>query len=47
LLKQGNVTLARTKTYNLILEDVAGDLLEKLEMYLGIILERVNEIEAK
>ncbi|KAJ7273592.1 regulator of Vps4 activity in the MVB pathway-domain-containing protein [Mycena haematopus] len=45
LLQQGNVGLARAKAQNLIQEDVAGDLLETLEMHIGVLLEHFNEIE--
>ncbi|KAJ7343602.1 regulator of Vps4 activity in the MVB pathway-domain-containing protein [Mycena albidolilacea] len=45
LLQQGNVGLARAKAQNLIQEDVAGDLLERLEMHIGVLLEHFNEID--
>ncbi|THU86443.1 hypothetical protein K435DRAFT_822154 [Dendrothele bispora CBS 962.96] len=45
LLQQGDVGLARIKAQNLIQEDAFGDLLEMLEMQLGILLERFNEVE--
>ncbi|KAF7363337.1 DUF292-domain-containing protein [Mycena sanguinolenta] len=45
LLQQGNVPLARAKAQNLIQEDVAGDLLETLEMHIGILLEHFTEID--
>ncbi|KAJ6455699.1 regulator of Vps4 activity in the MVB pathway-domain-containing protein [Mycena sanguinolenta] len=45
LLQQGNVPLARAKAQNLIQEDVAGDLLETLEMHIGILLEHFNEVD--
>ncbi|KAF8212364.1 regulator of Vps4 activity in the MVB pathway-domain-containing protein [Mycena galopus ATCC 62051] len=45
VLQQGNVGLARAKAQNLIQEDVAGDLLEILEMHIGVLLEHFNEID--
>ncbi|KAK7014965.1 DUF292-domain-containing protein [Favolaschia claudopus] len=46
LLQQGNVGLARAKAQNLIQEDgVAGDLLEILEMHIGVLLEHFAEID--
>ncbi|KAJ7046656.1 regulator of Vps4 activity in the MVB pathway-domain-containing protein [Mycena alexandri] len=45
LLQQGNVGLARAKAQNLIQEDVAGDLLEILEMHIGVLLEHFTEID--
>ncbi|KAJ7156093.1 regulator of Vps4 activity in the MVB pathway-domain-containing protein [Mycena crocata] len=45
LLQQNNVGLARAKAQNLIQEDVSGDLLEILEMHVGVILEHFAEID--
>lgn len=45
LLQQGDVALARVKAQNLIKEDTMGDLLEVLEMYVGIILEKFADLE--
>ncbi|KAJ6596779.1 regulator of Vps4 activity in the MVB pathway-domain-containing protein [Mycena vulgaris] len=45
VLQQGNVGLARAKAQNLIQEDVAGDLLEILEMHVGVLLEHFTEID--
>ncbi|KAJ6547443.1 regulator of Vps4 activity in the MVB pathway-domain-containing protein [Mycena capillaripes] len=45
LLQQGNVGLARTKAQNLIQEDVSSDLLEILEMHIGVVLEHFTEID--
>ncbi|KAJ7452536.1 regulator of Vps4 activity in the MVB pathway-domain-containing protein [Mycena galericulata] len=45
LLQQGNIALARAKAQNLIQEDVSGDLLEILEMHIGVLLEHFNEID--
>ncbi|KAL0947036.1 hypothetical protein HGRIS_013178 [Hohenbuehelia grisea] len=47
LLQQGDVGLARAKAHNLIQEDAHGDLLEVLEMYVGLLLEHFSEIEHK
>lgn len=47
LLQQGNVGLARAKAQNLIHEDSVGDLLEALEMHVGLIIEHFGEIEQK
>ncbi|KAJ7172601.1 regulator of Vps4 activity in the MVB pathway-domain-containing protein [Mycena filopes] len=45
LLQQGNVGLARAKAQNLIQEDVTGDMLEILEMHIGVLLEHFAEID--
>ncbi|KAJ7685069.1 regulator of Vps4 activity in the MVB pathway-domain-containing protein [Mycena polygramma] len=45
LLQQGNVGLARAKAQNLIQEDVSGDLLEILEMHIGVMLEHFTELD--
>ncbi|KAJ6630677.1 regulator of Vps4 activity in the MVB pathway-domain-containing protein [Mycena sp. CBHHK59/15] len=45
LLQQGNIGLARAKAQNLIQEDVSGDLLEILEMHIGVLLEHFTEID--
>ncbi|KAJ7285961.1 regulator of Vps4 activity in the MVB pathway-domain-containing protein [Mycena rebaudengoi] len=45
LLQQGNIGLARAKAQNLIQEDVSGDLLEMLEMHVGVLLEHFSEID--
>jgi hypothetical protein len=47
LLQQGNVGLARAKAQNLIHEDAVGDLLEALEMHVGLIVEHFSEIKEK
>lgn len=47
LLQQGNVGLARAKAQNLIQEDALGDLLEVLELHVGLILEHLHEIDQK
>ncbi|EGN95384.1 hypothetical protein SERLA73DRAFT_112852 [Serpula lacrymans var. lacrymans S7.3] len=45
LLNKGNVSVARAKTQNLLHDDAIGDVLEVLEMQVGVILERFGELE--
>ncbi|KAF5391263.1 hypothetical protein D9757_001983 [Collybiopsis confluens] len=45
LLEQGNVGLARVKAQNLFQEDILGDVLEILEMHVGVILEHISELD--
>ncbi|KAJ7632505.1 regulator of Vps4 activity in the MVB pathway-domain-containing protein [Roridomyces roridus] len=45
LLQQGNITLARAKAQGLIQDDVSGNLLELLEMHVGVLLEHFAEID--
>ncbi|KAJ7063188.1 regulator of Vps4 activity in the MVB pathway-domain-containing protein [Mycena amicta] len=45
LLHRREVGLARTKAQNLMSEDQVGDLLENLEMQLGILLEHFAEVD--
>ncbi|KAF9242094.1 regulator of Vps4 activity in the MVB pathway-domain-containing protein [Melanogaster broomeanus] len=45
LLTQGNLALARAKAANLIQEDVMGDLLEELEMLVGVVGSHAGELE--
>ncbi|KAJ4488065.1 regulator of Vps4 activity in the MVB pathway-domain-containing protein [Lentinula aciculospora] len=45
LLQQGNIGLARMKAQNLFQEDIQGDVLEMLEMHIGVILEHIMELE--
>lgn len=47
LLQQGNLGLARAKAHKLIQEDALGDLLEVLEMHVGLILEHFGEIDQR
>lgn len=47
LLQQGNVGLARAKAQKLVREDIYGDLLQTLEMLVGVILEHISELERK
>ncbi|KAL1745655.1 regulator of Vps4 activity in the MVB pathway-domain-containing protein [Schizophyllum fasciatum] len=44
LLQQGNVMIARAKAQKLIHEDVSGDILEMLEMCIGVLVEHFNEL---
>ncbi|KAA1472486.1 hypothetical protein DENSPDRAFT_821369 [Dentipellis sp. KUC8613] len=46
LLQQGNVMLARAKAQKLIHDDVLGDVLEILEMQIGVLLERFGELDS-
>jgi hypothetical protein len=45
LVQQGNVLLAREKAEKLIQEEGFNDVLEAVEMQLGVILERFQELE--
>lgn len=47
MLEANHVSLARAKAQNLIEEDATGDLLEALEMHLGLILEHFQELEPR
>jgi hypothetical protein len=47
LLQQGNVGIARAKAQHLIHEDVVGNLLEALEMHVGLILEHFSDIKKR
>jgi hypothetical protein len=47
LLQQGNIVLARARAHKLIQEDAAGDLLEVLQVYIGIILEHFEDLERR
>ena len=47
LLYQGNIALARAKAQKLIREDVKSDLLQTLEMHVGVILGHLNELERR
>ncbi|KAI0636797.1 regulator of Vps4 activity in the MVB pathway-domain-containing protein [Trametes polyzona] len=45
LLQQGNIALARAKAQKQMREDVKGNLMQMLEMHLGVILGHLNELE--
>ncbi len=45
LLQQGNETLARAKAQRLIQDEIMGDLLQSLEVQIGVILEHFSELE--
>ncbi|KAF8894569.1 regulator of Vps4 activity in the MVB pathway-domain-containing protein [Infundibulicybe gibba] len=47
LLQQRHVALARAKAQKLIQDEVLGDILEMLEMHIGVILEHFNELEQR
>lgn len=47
LLRQGNIGLARAKAEGVIKDEIHSDLLQTLEMYLGVVLEQFAEIEKK
>ena len=47
LLQQGNIALARAKAQKLMREDVRSDLLQTLEMQVGIILEHAGDLERR
>ncbi|KAH9043296.1 regulator of Vps4 activity in the MVB pathway-domain-containing protein [Lactarius pseudohatsudake] len=46
LLQQGNETLARAKAQRLIQDEIMGNLLENLEMQIGVVLERFSELDS-
>ena len=45
LLSQRSVTLARAKAQKLIRDEIVGDMLEHLEMLLGVLSERIAELD--
>ncbi|KAI0831488.1 regulator of Vps4 activity in the MVB pathway-domain-containing protein [Trametes gibbosa] len=45
LLQQGNIAMARAKSQKQMREDVLGNLMQMLEMHLGVILGHLNELE--
>jgi hypothetical protein len=45
LLSQRSVTLARAKAQKLIHDEIVGDMLEHLEMLLGVLSERIAELD--
>lgn len=47
LLQQGNIALARAKAQKQMREDVKGNLMQMLEMHLGVILGHLNELERR
>lgn len=47
LLQQGNIALARAKAQKQMREDVQGNLMQMMEMHLGVILGHLNEIERR
>jgi hypothetical protein len=47
LLQQGNVELARAKAQHLLEQDILGDVLEILEMHVGLVLEHFNDLDQR
>ena len=47
LLQQGNIWLARAKAQGLLIEDTSADLLERVDMYIGVLLQHLNELDLK
>ncbi len=47
LLQQRNIALARAKAQKLIRDDVYGDLLQTLEMLVGVLLEHITELDRR
>ncbi|KAI0054000.1 hypothetical protein FA95DRAFT_1600501 [Auriscalpium vulgare] len=47
LLQQGNVMLARAKAQKLIQDEIMGNVLENLEMQIGVLLERFSDLESR
>jgi Regulator of Vps4 activity in the MVB pathway len=45
LLQQGNETLARAKAQKLIQDEIMGNVLENLEMQIGVLLDQFPELE--
>jgi hypothetical protein len=45
LLQQGNVAVARAKAQRLLDDDMTGDLIELLEMHIGLLIEHFQELE--
>lgn len=45
LLQQGNETLARAKAQRLIQDEIMGDLLQSLEMQIGVLLEHFSDLQ--
>lgn len=45
LIQQDNIPLARDKAEKLLQEESFGDLLEELEMQIGLLLEHSRELE--
>jgi len=45
LIRQGNIPLARDKAEKLIQDEAFGNLLEELEMQIGLLLEHSLELE--
>ncbi|KAK2467004.1 hypothetical protein APHAL10511_001262 [Amanita phalloides] len=47
LLRKRTIWLARLKAQSLLIEEASADLLERLEMYIGVLLEHFGELDMK
>lgn len=47
LVQRGNVSLAREKAEKLVMDEAYGDLLEELELQIGVVLEHFHELERR
>ena len=47
LLQQGSIIVARAKAQKIIREDIYSDLLQTIEMHVGIVLEHIGEFERR
>lgn len=47
LLRQRNIWLARAKAQGLLIEEASVDLLERVDMYIGVLLGHFNELDLK
>lgn len=47
LLRQGKIWLARAKAQGLLIEETTTDLLERVDMYIGVLLQHLNELDLK
>jgi hypothetical protein len=47
LVQRGNVSLAREKAEKLVMDEAYGDLLEELELQIGVVQEHFHELERR
>ncbi|KAF9483904.1 hypothetical protein BDN70DRAFT_873304 [Pholiota conissans] len=47
LIQRGNVSLAREKAEKLVMDEAYGDLLEELELQIGVVQEHIHELERR
>lgn len=47
LIQRGNVSLAREKAEKLVMDEAYGDLLEELELQIGVVQEHFHELERR